>query len=102
MSAKDILVAAKALISKPENWTQEVCARDAFGMPVASNDGAAICWCSIGAINRVEHSGKDYNHALTTLESLVPHGSIPSFNDFPDRKHEEILALFDRAIAEAE
>ena len=53
MTALEALVAAQQLISAPERWTQRVLARDQEGKPVLSCDQRAVCFCVIGAVNRV-------------------------------------------------
>lgn len=47
------LRAAKALIDTPEKWTQRVYARDSMGFTCESENSAAVCFCSLGALFRV-------------------------------------------------
>lgn len=102
-SLSDQLKAAKALIDTPEKWTKGAFARDRDGDDVYETDGdTAVCWCAVGAINKAFgcHAG------LTVVQAL--YAALPadfqlvaSFNDHPDTTHADVMALFDRAIAEA-
>lgn len=102
-AAADALVVlrqARALIEKPEHWTQGAFARDALRRQVRSFDAMAVCWCAVGAVGRV-HPTDDSTHseALAALLRAVPGCSVAGFNDAPVRTHAEVLALYDRAIA---
>jgi hypothetical protein len=102
MSAKQLLVAARAVIEKPENWTQAAYAREGKdGRAVSTNHPDATCFCSIGAVYRAANDlGLPRSEALSALgEQADKYGyfTIHSFND--SHTHEEVLALFDDAIA---
>ena len=73
------------------------------------------CYCAIGAC-RMAASGSTsvvslwaedgqestpYERAIQRLTDVLPgaYGSIPTFNDAPETTLEDVLALFDRAIA---
>lgn len=102
MNTFEVLTAARELISVPERWTQGVHARNISGIAVATKGNLATCWCADGAINRV--SGTDFVAECAAYErldnvcfKLFGEGFI-AYND--SHTHEEILALFDVAIAE--
>jgi hypothetical protein len=99
----EALKAARAKIEKPENWTKCTFARDRCGIPVSSISGYAVCWCSGGAVLSATKSGP-IQAAVIAMNYLdyVTDGNFVSFNDAPKRKHEEVLAAFDKAIALAE
>ncbi len=69
----DRLRAAKALISKPEAWTQHSDARDAQRRKVSVRSPAAVCFCGYGALIRVtpRNAMKSYQTSLY-LNRLVP------------------------------
>lgn len=97
----EILRAARALISSPENWLQGTFAQNDFGVGVCSGDVTAVCFCSQGAINYFKYEA-DYDavkKATSTLSRNMD-GSIFLFND--NHTHAEVLAAWDKAIAELE
>lgn len=100
----DILRAARALIDTPEKWTQKAYARDPSGFKVESNNPHAVCFCSLGAIKR-ENQDEVVNYFVRSwLRGALPSDfeSILRYNDHPDTTHDDVLALFDRAILSAE
>ena len=65
---RDDLERVYALIEKPEAWTTSVNARDAAGKMVDALSKDAICWCAIGAFQKLgladtwgARTGKDAN-----------------------------------------
>lgn len=78
-----VLINARKLIEKPENWGQWFRSRCA-GEAIVDAGG--------------EWTGK-HGFALAAAIGLsIPH-HIPTWNDAPGRKHSEVLAAFDKAIA---
>lgn len=104
VSTAEVLRRARALIEKPENWTQESYAADAQGNGISDpNDGAACRFCSVGAVARVlgiDGSLAEVHHAVKVLNDCTDSGGIIDFND--SRSHAELLAVWDDAIAHAE
>lgn len=99
----DNLAAAKAVIAKPEQWTQKTYARDADDGAVAALDEGAICFCTLGAVKVAtgEHILTPNYPIVKLLNEVVKakgYSSIISFNDLYNRKHEEVLQVFDEAI----
>jgi hypothetical protein len=98
ITARKILIAARAKIERPEAWTKGRYARDKNGEGTIPNSRHAVCWCAIGAVHAASPS--DTAPALTQLNRFVPGGEATyTYNDFPETTHAEILALYDRAIA---
>lgn len=109
-----VLEKGKALIATPETWTQGSFARDSQGMPVNVTDRGACQFCLLGAVDRaicIEYAmfyGL-FADCVGVLASALPaHRVIDdptddcvAFNDNGFRLHDEVLALFDRAIAAA-
>jgi hypothetical protein len=58
--------------------------------------------CAAQAIHKAEPDITIRIQCLMIVSRLLPEGflSIPQYNDHPDTTHADILALFDRAIAE--
>lgn len=101
----EALVAAKNLISNPDNWTQEVSARDCTGNYIYSSNPEAVCWCSVGALHKVTKDDwplidKTVKHLRLFLEQeLKYYDGIANFND--SHTHAEVMAFWDKAIAAA-
>jgi hypothetical protein len=88
LSAQDVLVKARALIEKPENWCQK-----RFYM--IDDAGRAVAWCAVGAL-------EEFDPRLgCAYEALLAATGCKCISDFNDaHTHSEVLAAFDRAIAE--
>jgi hypothetical protein len=86
ISTLDVLLAARKLIEKPENWCQY-----RYGTGSAMCAEAAILRSSFAS----SHSGYS---ALVAVCDLIgaKWTDLPEFNDA--HTHAEVLALFDRAI----
>lgn len=112
MSAKlDTLRKARELISEPMHWTKGQAIVTIFRREVPHYSTEAFAYCAIGALEvayyHLNGKGKtgDFGEARAALRDQLPEGSegsIAVFNDHKDTKHADILALFDRAIAQAE
>lgn len=106
MNTVELLKAARAKIEKPENWTQGAFAKNAEGHNtfLGHDDYVNVtCWCAWGAVEEAAGSGVRYSgDAMQALHCALPEGTewVPDFND--SHTHEEVLALFDRAIASEE
>lgn len=104
----DDLKAARKLIERPECWTKGQAAKDVFGLVAYGEFDRAVCWCAVGAVDRIcGRYLKRFNTAIAALKVQMPadpglHQNIFRFNDDPATTHADILALFDRAIAAAE
>ncbi len=98
MTPREALIAARAKIEKPENWTQDFLARSAKGRKVSPRSANAVCWCAMGALEAVCRYGSEASigsfdalaHAMPSLYGIA------EFND--THTHSEVLAKFDEAI----
>lgn len=89
-SVRDDLIAARSLIDTPEKWGK--------GDGLLSPDLPLRCIVSAAC---AASSGSDLESIFETLRAAVPgqkRGLLQSFNDAPATTHNDILALFDRAI----
>jgi hypothetical protein len=102
MSIKEILIAARAKIERPENWAQGAFARNKQGRDVIPKGKTSVCWCALGAIIATTNNYEDEDKAasLLRLELNAYENSISKFNDIST--HAEVLAMFDLAIATAD
>lgn len=92
---------ARELILDPKHWTKHVSARDVHGVPVSSFDTNAVCFCSVGALDRVS-ANSDFPYR--TMENILlsatmdhSYHSVPAFND--NNPHDVVLALWDHTVA---
>jgi hypothetical protein len=119
----DDLVALRALIGTPERWTQRTNARlarvEGRAVPTSSHDAQAVCWCLQGGIMKVTEAElqkagsrrveveRALNGQLVGWEPPEDLNTTDGFryiawNDDPVRRHAEVVALVDRAIAAEE
>jgi hypothetical protein len=94
-----ILARARELIADDERWCRRSFARGWAGIPVPAKSAVAQRFCALGAVMRAAHelgaAGEDACNALE-WQTRRP---VQDWNDDPARRHAEVLALFDAAIA---
>lgn len=103
MKPKEILIAARAKIENPENWTQGSYSRNIDGVTIDSpKSKAAVCWCSRGAIIAISETYEDEDLAMSHLRNAIEskYPTVVGFND--SSTHVEVLSAFDRAISLAD
>ncbi len=93
---KETLIVARQLLAEPRNWKQRAFGKD-------------NCFCIVGAVAKAlgkppldiyDHPVVIALHKASGLTGEEDHDvQLFSWNDDPDRKHPEILALLDKAIA---
>lgn len=95
------------LLEDPEYWTKAAAARDIAGFPDACLSSDAVCWCLLGAMQRVSHERTGTFHVSTLLiaflvERLLPQETdqhlthaqhVAMFNDLATTSHEDVKAL---------
>jgi hypothetical protein len=95
-AARDVLVAARKLIETPDKWV-----RDPY------RNGWGDCHCTVTAIGEaITDIGYDVATEMAA-EAAIKRAigvdkmfSVMVWNDAPERTHAEVLAAFDKAIAE--
>ena len=90
---------ARALLAK--GWTQDAYARDINGECIYSGaEENIVSYCIVGALQHIEAK----NLAYGTLRKCLPFGSrgLLWWNDTIGRTQDEVLELFDKAIAKLE
>ena len=107
MTTIEILKKARELISDEKHWTKGVYARTVHSTPCAPIAEQAFCWCSVGAIAKIEGLpcttlGVQFSEQGSSAARLLATDHAPSWNDAPERTHAEVLQRFDEAIARLE
>lgn len=97
LSTKEILIAARKLIEKPENWGR---------LARRYRNNPHSC-CVSESLEQVCAGPRGFNTSLflfaarTFAKAADTPGPITDWNDAPGRTHAEVLAAFDRAIEAA-
>jgi hypothetical protein len=102
-TVEEKLIAAREKIADPKHWIKEEMAVDFEGMPCDAQSAHAVGWCALGALCAVTEC---FSGALSILQRAVGYTSssvysLSRFNDADSTTHEDMLALFDRAIESA-
>lgn len=111
-TAAQILPEARALVEA--GWRQGDFASDMFGGTVPVGGDEAACFCMVGAL--VHAAGYDCTGdalgdeqiqaclnqlavaAGLTVKTIAPPGTLYWWNDKPERRKEDVLAVYDLAI----
>jgi len=101
---------ARALLSQPGAWTQGFYARDSRGASIRASEPSACSWCIQGALFKVlgvvgSIPTSDVRRVQTPLlqhAGVTDTAELWCWNDQPGRTQDEVLALFDKAIAAEE
>lgn len=107
MSILNVLIAARARISDRSEWCKGAEARNAQGASVDPRSPAAVRWCATGALAREGEYDPAFPAAVAAIAwaiaDFLPAGRVfvSAYNDDDRTTHEDILALYDRAIARA-
>ncbi len=100
-----LLAKAKEIISDPKHWAKHEFAYDKDGYEVHPDSSTAACWCARGAVYAANKSytGAEVEEAFKHLAAVCPLGVLIGFyNDQPERTHDDIMDLFDKAIEHAQ
>ena len=108
----EFLIGAKKIIQDPANWTQGWFAKNEQGGKVGSNSERAVCFCSLGALERMDGRELPINKydpltfepnlsrfAQDLLEGVMGGVAVEDFND--SHTHEEVMMKWDEAILKA-
>ena len=103
MTTRDLLTRARARIAKREHWCKGAYAATKDGYETEPWLEEAQQWCAVGTVMAGTKSEIATRRAFKRLVKCLPTGyggQIWRFNDDWRRTHEEVLALFDCAIAQ--
>lgn len=100
---RQVLEAARDLLSDPERWTQGVFARDENGVQVRPKDASACKWCLLGAVAICSNDiGISPPQLLNYLNEMMKHiygddfANLGDLNDYVS--HSVLLEFMDRAL----
>jgi hypothetical protein len=101
MTTREVLIEARKVIEKPEDWTQGSYARGLRRRQCSPTSPRARQWCAEGACEGAAlNTGTFGYRALVAKLEQQCSERVCDFND--SRSHHEVLGLFDRAIEAAE
>ena len=107
MKTSEILIKARDLIADPARWTQGTAARDANQEITEPESEGAVCWCSMGAVMKVEgfanyiRRERAYDELCDAADALdSASAGLSDYND--THTHAEVMTMFDTAIATAQ
>lgn len=87
------------LLEDPARWTQGASAKSAKGREVSLEGRAAVCWCLLGAIQKIHGNGDD-DEFLDICKKVRAHVSPKFFSlaDFNDKSdHRTVLKVVRKA-----
>lgn len=97
----EALESGREKISRPESWAK--------GTYELRLEDGTVCYCSVGAVRDVRFDSETYWATRDMLDGAVPadfelltlSSNTIEYNDHEDTTHDDVLALFDRAIEAA-
>lgn len=98
----EALRAARKLIEPEGAWTQGVFARDNMGQQTPFHGQHAVCWCVLGACNRVCMYDFELRKKCQDFLDFIVERDVVAYNDNRRRTHAEVLDALNRAAALAE
>ena len=102
MKPSELLIKAKAVIADPKHWTQGWYAHNADGFDVGSCEPEAVCWCSVGALDKVAHEEGAVDARFEAASYLFKVADEFGCSDIPDlndhSSHETVMKAWDKAI----
>ena len=103
MTTLKILTATRVLIAEPARWTKGAYARNRNGDEIEHDRPGAVCWCLVGALKKAGHFTWDLEIPADVTACLRKVGvrSQTIWNDAKRRTHAQVVAMLDRAIANA-
>lgn len=100
---KTVVLRAKEIIQKPENWTKGVAARDVAGNRIWVSSDKAVCYCMIGAIRKaqleldpahqIDPGDESFQKIKKILVSIIPKNFEHPANFNDKSSHEEVLEV---------
>ena len=102
MTRYELLTAARAKIDTPQKWCKAALAKNLLGKSCRHSSESAVQYCAVGAIESLTSRGRFDPVALDAIIALrdaLGGGGLQAYNDRPETKHADIMALYDKAIS---
>ena len=99
MTTLKMLKAAREMISGRHRWIRGAVAMSIANQHVLPWEPDAVCWCSLGALQKTGAKSKLYCRSFALLAEQMDM-NVAGYND--THTHAEVMAAFDRAIAAEE
>jgi hypothetical protein len=103
MTTREILIAARALIERPEDWCRGAYARSATGRECFPTSPHAKSRCGLGAVSAAMNMSVPYwmgARACLVEKALMAAIGGVDFGPWQDHAtHTQVVAAFDRAIS---
>jgi hypothetical protein len=97
--AADVLERAASRLEKPGAWIQGDLAQSSYGNVIGPTAPGARCWCALGSLDAEDSDrGGAFQLANWALSARV--GSVPTWNDAPERTQAEVVAELRAAAAD--
>ena len=93
MKTSKVLLKAMDVIATPDKWTKNAFAKDSDGTPVKGHSPDAVCWCSLGALQKATQKT---GHTFYAEEFLIEAAGkqVASFNDSILTTHDKVMEKF--------
>lgn len=88
------ILQAMEIIGSPERWTKDTFARDSDGEPTTLNSKNAVCFCSVGALDKVKADIKTKNYVNNVVQETHKYEYVVDFNDSDNTKHKDVMNMF--------
>ena len=114
-SAIQVLIEARSMIEQEAQWTKYTHAKTSCGRRTEIESPEAVCWCANGAVDLASqwHGENVRLEAVEMLSKVIegdtsrikypkrhtPTVMVTIYNDSEETEHRDILAMFDKAIA---
>jgi hypothetical protein len=114
----NLLVDTRTFLAERDRWVQHAWATDRHGQNADIHSPAAVSWCALGGLEKtlqhqipwtyedrdrtvIRAAAMTWLH-LAGVEIVEGWDGVDTYNDDEDRTHEDILVLYERAIALAD
>lgn len=90
------ILQAMEIIGSPELWTKNTLARDSDGVSVNYSDKTAVCYCSLGALSKIDAPIMS-NYYLSKVIGANTNGGLhllTRYNDLPKTEHKDVINMF--------
>ncbi len=98
---KQVAILKKARAKIEKGWCQDYLATTDKGTPVSEKSRRAAKWCVLGAVGAVTKSSREAFRCQQLLREVAGVDFLSTWNNAPGRTQEQVIRLYDKAIARA-